>query len=140
MFRKAVLTWVLFVPLAIMNGVIRQAVYRPVVGDLPAHQISTAVASAAFVAVTYATLHTEAACPHDHTLLRVGAGWVAATVLFEFGFGHYVAGNSWKKLLHDYKIAEGRIWPLSLATLLMSPLLVKRLSTHKRSRPQRLGV
>ena len=32
------------------------------------------------------------------------------TVLFEFGFGHYVTRDSWAALLGAYNLAEGRAW------------------------------
>ena len=47
------------------------------------------------------------------------------TMLFEFGFGHYVAKTPWKKLFHDYNLLKGRVWSLFLLTDLVSPLLVK---------------
>jgi hypothetical protein len=30
-------------------------------------------------------------------------------VLFEFGFGHYTAGDSWSRLFTDYNIFKGRL-------------------------------
>jgi hypothetical protein len=102
-------------------------VVKPVVGDLPAHQISVVTGSALFLAVAYYLLRDHAGEAEDRTLLGIGASWLAATILFEFGFGHYVMGNSWEKLLHDYNVTEGRLWPVVLLVLFLAPLIVKRI-------------
>lgn len=39
----------------------------------------------------------------------VGGMWVAMTVLFEFSFGHYIVGNSWRVLLEAYNLLEGNL-------------------------------
>jgi hypothetical protein len=53
---------------------------------------------------------------------------VVLTVLFEFGFGHFVMGNSWDTLLADYNVLEGRIWVMVLITETVAPYLMGRLS------------
>ena len=50
----------------------------------------------------------------DGRLLEVGIAWLAATIVFEFGFGHFVDGKGWGELLHDYNIFAGRLWPVFL--------------------------
>lgn len=131
MLRRAVLTWVAFVPVAVLNGIIRQAVYEPALGDLRAHQVSVVTGSAAIFAVAYTMLRHYVAREDDRRLLGIGAGWMAATVLFEFGLGRLVVGDPWTILLRDYNITEGRVWPVVLLTILVSPLLVKRLVAHQ---------
>ena len=59
-------------------------------------------------------------------LLALGVFWTALTIAFEFGFGHYVMGHPWERLLADYNILAGRIWVLVLATMLLGPLGVRR--------------
>lgn len=48
------------------------------------------------------------------------------TVVFEFGFGHYVMGHSWEMLLHDYNVLEGRLWVVVLAAVWAGPVLLQR--------------
>lgn len=140
MVRRAALTWILLIPVAILNGVIRRVVFEPIAGDLGAHQISIVTGSAAFVTLTYVMLHNDVEREDDGRLVRIGFAWVVATVVFEFGFGHYVAGDPWSRLLRDYDFTEGRVWPLVLLTLMVSPLLVKRLHAHGWRRREPLGV
>jgi len=56
-------------------------------------------------------------------LLLMGVIWLGLTVLFEFGFGHFVMGHSWEKLLADYNLFQGRIWSLVLLSVLLGPLI-----------------
>jgi hypothetical protein len=49
------------------------------------------------------------------------------TIAFEFGFGHYVAGHSWSRLLADYNLANGRVWSLFLAWIAVLPYLTWRI-------------
>jgi len=48
-------------------------------------------------------------------------------VLFEFGFGHWVAGHSWRRLLADYKLLAGRLWALVLVWIGIAPWVFYRL-------------
>jgi hypothetical protein len=43
---------------------------------------------------------------------QVGGVWASLTVVFEFGFGHFVGGKSWDELLDAYDIRKGGLWPL----------------------------
>ena len=139
MTRKAAITWVLIVPIAILNGFVRRAVLEPAVGDFRAHQISVATATVAFLALIYAMLHGDVAREDDRRLLGIGVAWVGATVIFEFAFGRYVTGASWGELLKDYNMPAGRLWPVVLVVLLISPLLVKRWVTRHPGAPLETG-
>lgn len=128
MRSRAAVTWVLMIPVAILNGLFRESVIRPRVGELRGHQISVVTGSAGFLALVCALWRGDVGAIEDRDLLRMGAAWVAATILFEFGFGHYLRGFSWKRLLHDYNIRAGRVWIVVLLVILFSPLVVKRVA------------
>lgn len=130
MVLKAVVTWVLMIPVAILNGLFRESVVRPRIGELPAHQLSVATGSAGFLALVYALWHGEAGRIDDRDLFRMGAGWVLATIIFEFGFGRYLRGFSWETLLHDYNVRAGRLWVVVLLVILFAPVIVKRLAAR----------
>jgi hypothetical protein len=133
---RVVLTWVCFVPMAVLNGVIREKVYRPMMGELRAHQISTALASTAFLSWALFMFKKQVALLDRKRLLLMGLSWVSLTMLFEFGFGHYIAKTPWKKLVHDYNLLKGRVWSLFLLTELLSPLLLKWVK-NRRSCPEK---
>ena len=57
---------------------------------------------------------------------RVGALWLVLVLLFEFGFGHFIARKSWPELLTDYDLLRGRVWVLVLVTTAVAPYLMAR--------------
>ena len=113
-------SWIGMVIVAIMNGVIRDAVYRKSLSDLTAHQIST------FTLIVLSGLYLwllglawKITSPSE--ALAIGLIWLALTVAFEFLFGHYVMKHPWTRLLHDYNLLKGRIWILVLIWITIAP-------------------
>ena len=136
MFRRAALTWALMIPVAITNGTIREFALKPLLGDRTARQVSVVTASAAFMLLTYLMLRHHVGRESDRRLLEVGAVWVGATILFEFGFGHFVDGKTWDELLHDYNVFAGRFWPAVLAVEFVAPLATKRMVARQVASPR----
>ena len=115
--------WVVFVVLAIMNGAAREIFYAPRVGDHTGHIISSIIAIVYILIVTY--MFVSRIKPHvsKRDLFLIGTVWLAMTIVFEFGFGHYIMGHSWSHLLADYNILEGKLWSLVLLTTFAAPSL-----------------
>jgi hypothetical protein len=120
-------TWLLLLVLAIFNAGIRNLGYQPVIGDLRAHQLSTIIYMSLILLTTYLIFRFTHVELNDYEPLLMGVIWFLLTITFEFIAGHYVFGNSWEKLLHDYNIYEGRIWILVLIMTLLSPSLAQKL-------------
>jgi hypothetical protein len=118
--------WLPMVPLAILNGVLRERLLARRLPSLRAHQLSTltlAALLAAYVALVSRWLELATA----RQAWVVGLLWVALTVAFEFLFGRLVVGKPWSELFADYDLAAGHLWPLFLGWLLVLPWLVYRL-------------
>ena len=128
---RVFLTWLLFTPLAILNGIARNSLYQPIIGELAAHQVSTVIGSLAFIALAYFMLHKQFSGIETKTLIAIGIAWILMTIAFEFLFGHYVIGHNWQKLFFDYNIFVGRIWVLFLLVSGLTPLIVRRLANRK---------
>lgn len=123
MMTRAFVAWVLLLVLAVLNGILRQALVVPRVGQTAAHVISTLALSAAIVAATWLVIPWIApVTPRD--AWNVGSLWVILTVAFEFLGGHYLFGQPWNRLVEDYKIGEGRIWILVLIAAFLAPRLM----------------
>ena len=123
---RAVLVWFALAVLAIVNAFIRETVYAPSTGDMAAHQISTLTAiifTGIFVWIVSARWRFLSL---GHAW-RTGFLWLALTVAFEFGFGRFVMGHPWSRLLHDYDVTEGRVWALFLAWILVMPAVIFRI-------------
>ena len=128
MLFKVFTTWALFIPVAIANGITRDLVYKPWVGDLAAHQISTIIAISAFITLVYFLRKSDFKDMTGLRLFIIGLVWVFMTIIFEFGFGFYVDKIPFEKLLADYNILKGRVWSLMLITELFTPIIVKVIS------------
>lgn len=126
MILKYTIAWIPMVFIAIMNGAARQLGYGRFVSELTAHQISCFTGIALFFLYTFAL---SAFMPLNNTrqTFIVGAIWLGLTVAFEFIFGHYVAGQPWSRLFHDYNMLAGRLWSLVLISLTFMPYLVYRI-------------
>lgn len=122
---RATAAWAAIIPVAILNGIARQTLLTPVVGEHRAHQISSLSAAAAvlliaILGVRWIGVRTARAG------WVVGGLWLALTVGFEFCFGRAVAGASWKRLLQDYDLSRGRLWVLVLLVVLIAPSIAAR--------------
>ncbi|ACK67033.1 conserved hypothetical protein [Rippkaea orientalis PCC 8801] len=116
------LAWIPMVLIAIVNGIIRETTYGKYLRELQSHQVSTltAVVVLGFYmwGLTYFLPSTS-----SFQALAMGIIWLGLTVIFEFTFGHYVAKQSWQKLLEDYNLLAGRVWVIVLLWIMTAPLL-----------------
>lgn len=120
----ALLLWILFFPFAIVNAGLRESVWTPRWGEHAGHVISTVIFLVVLLLAIYGFLRYLDVSYGAMDLWLLGVLWLVLTVLFEFGFGHYVMGNSWQALLHDYDLLEGRVWALIPLAWLIAPRLI----------------
>ena len=112
--------------IAIANGLFREKVLASRLKELGAHQASTATLIVLFGIYIWVLIrHWEPVSTEQ--AITVGLIWLGLTVLFEFLFGHYVAGHSWSKLFHDYNILQGRIWIFVLIWVTIAPYIFYQL-------------
>jgi hypothetical protein len=72
--------------------------------------------------------------PTARAAAAVGLGWAGLTVAFEFGLGHYVAGQGWSTLLADYNLRRGRLWPVVVAAVAVAPAAARASRLGRRHR------
>ena len=120
MYLGYFLAWFPMVLIAIANAALREAGYKRYVGELAAHQIST-LTGCILIGVYVWVLGSYLELQSPGQAIGVGLMWLAMTITFEFGFGHFVAGDPLSRLLHDYNILEGRVWVLFLLWVTVSP-------------------
>jgi hypothetical protein len=117
--------WLLIAVVAVANGIFRAVVLEPALGPYRAHVASTlATGIPAFLLVIYLYVRYGPIVHTRRELTALGVFWVVLTVVFEFGFGHYVVGHPWSRLLADYNLLAGRLWVLVLLVTLAGPRLV----------------
>ena len=78
-------------------------------------------------------LHRRWPIGTNQAALAVGAIWATLTLAFEFGFGHWVVGQSWGELLEAYNLADGRVWVLVPIWTMIAPATMRALQQPQRS-------
>jgi hypothetical protein len=109
--------------LGVANGILREKTYGRHMDELKAHQWSTLAAVMVMTAAVW-FLARFVQLPSIAASALVGLIWLSFTIAFEFGFGHFIAGHSWQRLLQDYNLFRGRLWSVLLLWILFLPLLV----------------
>lgn len=125
-YLQAIGLWFVFMVFAILNGIARNSLYQDKMKELTAHQISSFTGIIGFLFIIYFFLKFTKASYSSKDLLLIGFLWLGMTIVFEFLFGHFVAGHSWQRLFQDYNLLAGRLWVLVLLSVLIGPWLIDR--------------
>jgi hypothetical protein len=128
--RPWLLAWLGLPVLGIANGAIRDATYKQTTGELAAHQLSTATLLALMAGYLW-VLEGRRPIRTRRKALTIGGSWALLTILFEFGFGHWVVGDSWPNLLGAYNLAEGRVRAAVPLWTLVGPEVIRRLRDRR---------
>jgi hypothetical protein len=122
LFVKAFGVWLLMLLAAFINGAIREMLIIPRVGEYLGHVIGVIGLSGVVFALAGFLVNVFGPFTSG-TLLWVGIFWLGLSLLFEFGFFHYVRHEPWHKLLADYNIFRGRLLLVVWLSTLFSPLV-----------------
>lgn len=128
--RRWLLAWLGAPVLAIVNGALREVAYKDALGDSTAHQVSVAPLIV-MLALYFRFLDRRWPLAGTREAASVGAIWVALSVVFEFGFGHYVEGDSWPALLENYDVTAGNLWILILVAIAAGPATTRALRVNR---------
>lgn len=121
--------------LAVINGVFRELVLVPRVGDYPGHVASTALLVAAILLVSFAYFSRTPIEYGRIELVGVGVLWTVLTVGFEFVVG-WAEGTPVSVTLGQYDVLAGQVWIAVPLALLVSPLLFGRYLYSSASKPR----
>ena len=123
---KAFVVWLGILMLAIVNGVLREAVLVPALSMSSGLMFSGALLSGLILAVTYFALPWLGRAPVI-TYVVIGIGWLCLTLIFEFTFGRIIQERSWSQLLETYTFKDGNIWPVVLFVTAVAPYVAARI-------------
>jgi hypothetical protein len=113
--------WFVFMFTGIINGTFRVGVLEVSLREYPAHVISTLLLCVALLVEI--SLFLELVGDYSQGwFIALGLMWTGLTILFEFGFGRAM-GRPWAMLLENYDLTKGRVWPLVLVVLFLTPVL-----------------
>lgn len=119
---RSLLVWLCFIPVAILNGGLRQYVLVRWFGEVGANALSGVLLSLFILLITWLLL------PHivrynQKESYRIGIVWMLLTIGFEFTFG-LMGGVSFRELLSAYNPMSGNLWLLVVITTFGAPRLV----------------
>ncbi len=121
-----IFAWLGLVIIAVANGIVREKLYGQSMSELSAHQLSTLIVIillGIYIFVLTIVFQIQSA----KQAFMISSVWMIMTVIFEFVFGHFVAGQSWTNLFMDYNILNGRVWVLVLIWIFIAPYVFYRL-------------
>lgn len=128
LFFKASAIWIIIVLLAIGNGIFRESILVPAMGQNAALPISGISLSCIVFIVTYLAFPFFAK-QNTQAYFLIGLQWVLMTLLFEFVFGHYVIGKPWPIIFQVFNIMKGDLFVIVLLTCLISPPIVAKIKS-----------
>ena len=124
-FAKAVLIWVLIIPLAILNGFLREYIAEPLLGSSVALPLSGIILSVLIFWVAYLLIAKIGQSKASEYIL-VGVIWFALTNLFDL-LAIVIGGNPISDFFEMFDITAGNLWILVVVSCLISPILAAKL-------------
>lgn len=126
-FVKALCVWAAIIPLAILNGLVRQEVLVPAWGPVAGLAASGVLLSILiFIAAWLAAPWYGAAARRFGTW--IGVFWLVLTLGFEIGMAAGAQDKSWHDVARAFDPTTGNLWLLVLATTLFAPAIAARRS------------
>lgn len=126
MVLKYFFAWFGLMLLAVLNGGLRDAVYKPRMGELAAHQLSTVILLLLIAGYLWFLVRVWPIESSNQAWL-IGVMWFLMTEAFEFGMGRLLLGQSWRELLYAYNVLAGQVWLFIPLWVLIGPYFFYRL-------------
>ena len=120
---KSFIIWLCFIPVAILNGGLREYVLVEAIGEEWALPVSGIILSVCIFLITWMLLPRMIKAFTSKDSWLIGIGWALLTIVFEFAAG---LGSTVSELLAAYNPLSGNLWLLVLATTLLSPIVTKK--------------
>ncbi len=128
---KSIIIWLCFIPVAILNGGLREYVLVRVIGEKWALPVSGFILSVCIFLITWLLMPGIAKVRTSKDCWLIGICWGVLTIAFEFVAG-LADGNSIMELLVAYNPLTGNFWLLVLMATLLLPIVVKTLVKRKK--------
>ena len=105
---------------AILNGVFREKILVPAIGESMALPLSGLMLA---VLVFLVTLMLISFIGSSDAKIYIGVGfiWVVFTLSFEFLFGHFVVDKPWQEIMQIFNIKRGDMFIVVLLVTAISP-------------------
>ena len=127
MYKKSILIWAIIIPLAFLNGALRELVIEPLIGYKYANPISCFILCCLAFIVSF-LLIPRLGKGTSKVYIKMGLLWVLLTIVFETVLGLLI-GNSFQEIINAYNITSGNFWLLVVIFIGFIPFLVGKLKS-----------
>lgn len=117
--------WAVMAVLAVANGIFREIVMIPRIGEYPGHVASTGMLVVAILVVAWLFFGWSTVDYATAELVAIGLVWVVLTVGFEFLVG-YAEGTPPSVTIAQYDVFAGQVWIVVPIALFVAPLVFGR--------------
>jgi len=125
MIKKSILIWLSIIPLAVLNGGLRDFFLTPRLGESYAQPVSGIILCLLIFIVSFIFI-PRTGKGEQKMYWKIGFLWVALTLVFETILGLAV-GNSLGELLKSYDIRTGNIWSVVVLFTGIAPWLIAKI-------------
>lgn len=123
--REASIAWVFLAVGAVTNGILREAVLLPWLGERVARVLSISILLGLIIGVSSWLVRSRWSALSTRALVAIGASWAIMSALFEFGLGRLVLDMRWSELLAAYDLLAGEYWILAPLAMLTAPAIAR---------------
>jgi hypothetical protein len=124
MIKKSLLIWLAMIPLAILNGGLREMLINPLIGEKYGQLLSGVLLCLIIFVLCWLCI-PRIGRGTEKTYWKIGLWWIILTILFETGFGLLI-GNTFAELLKAYDITTGNLWLLVVLVTGIAPWLTAK--------------
>ena len=125
MIKKSILIWSLIIPLAILNGALREGLIEPILGEKYANPISCLILCILIFIVSFIFI-PKLGNGMKVVYIKIGILWVLLTIIFETILGLFM-GNTIKEIIMAYNILTGNFWLIVVIFIGFIPLLIAKI-------------
>jgi len=125
MIKKSLLIWVLIIPLAIVNGVLRENVLNAYLGKNSALPVN-GIILCFFVFFLSLVFIPRLGKGKTKNYILIGLLWLLLTVIFEFTLG-FIMNEPLSELIKAYDITTGNLWLFVVLVVGCSPWLTAKI-------------
>jgi len=124
MLLKSLLIWLSIIPLAILNGGLRQYIIEPLVGIKIANSVSGLILCILVFIVSFIFI-PRLGNGTKKIYIKIGILWILATIIFETAFG-LLLGNSFNEIINAYNVTTGNLWAVVVIFMGFVPIIIAK--------------
>jgi hypothetical protein len=125
MIKKSLLIWLAIIPLAILNGALREGIINPLIGVEYGLPLSGILLCLIIFALCYFCI-PRIGNGTSKKYRIIGLLWVILTVIFETVFG-LLTGKTLSELIKAYDFTTGNLWLLVVLFIGTAPWLIAKM-------------